>query len=191
MAGSNRSQSKAGPTQPTPEQNNNTRQDALKDVQENKTVNDGGDIWPFYPTYAMSQVEQTVYWRLVESLPDYIVLAQVQASRVLKLRRGQNAQYWFNRINRMSYDFVVCQKNSYPLAVVELDDSSHRLPERQEADRRKDKALSDAGLTLIRWQVNAVPGQAEIQELFSRLNEDQQMKRQQYRNNSSSGSHAV
>lgn len=38
----------------------------------------------------------------------------MQAERV-------NRQVWFNRINRMNYDYLICHKNSYPLLVVELD----------------------------------------------------------------------
>src|SRR4051812_4207647 len=54
--------------------------------------------------------EQVLYHRLVAALPGEIVLAQVQLSRVLGVKKGFNFNAWHNRINRLSYDFVVCGK---------------------------------------------------------------------------------
>lgn len=136
--------------------------------------------WPFYPSYAMTRNEQQLYWKLTSALPDYIVLAQVQASRILKIKKSANPQYWFNRVNRMSYDYVICHKNSYPLAVIELDDSSHERAERQEADSRKNKILNDAGLTLFRWQQQTIPDSAAIAELIRQIDVEQQQRRQQF-----------
>lgn len=135
------------------------------------------ETWPFYPAYAMSIAEQEVYWKLIQALPDYIVLAQVQASRILKVKHSRNPMYWINRVNRMSYDYVICHKNSYPLAVIELDDATHEEPDRAEADRRKNKALFDAGLKLIRWHKHEVPEQEDIRKLVAQLAEKHQEKR--------------
>src|SRR5262245_27505507 len=44
--------------------------------------------WPFYAKRPLTQVEQVLYHRLVKSLPEHIVLAQVQVSRVLGVKRG-------------------------------------------------------------------------------------------------------
>jgi len=41
-----------------------------------------------------------------------MVLAQVQLSRVLGVKKGFNPREWNNRINRMSYDFVVCSSST-------------------------------------------------------------------------------
>jgi hypothetical protein len=97
--------------------------------------------WPFYAKKPLSNPEQVLYFRLVETLPDHIVLAQVQLSRLLGVKKGHNVQSWNNRINRMSADFVVCAKDASILAVVELDDASHKKADRQDADARTAKAL--------------------------------------------------
>jgi hypothetical protein len=40
-------------------------------------------LWPFYLKRVLTQPEQVLYHRLVKALPNHIVLAQVQVSRVL------------------------------------------------------------------------------------------------------------
>ncbi len=134
-----------------------------------KVKSQGGvddEVWPFYPKKPLSQPEQVLYFRLVQALPDHIVLAQVQLSRLLGVKKGNNYQAWFNRINRMSADFVVCNKDSSIVAVIELDDATHQKEDRQAADAKKDKALSSAGIRIIRWQAKAIPDVGVIQATF-------------------------
>ena len=123
----------------------------------------GNQAWPFYAKKPLSQPEQVLYFRLIEALPGHIILAQVQLSRLLGVKKGNNHQSWLNRINRMSADFVVCNKDASVVAVIELDDASHQKTERQAADAKKDKALAAAGIKIIRWQVKAMPDQPAIQ----------------------------
>ncbi len=122
--------------------------------------------WPFYAKKPLTEVEQVLYHRLVRALPDHIVLAQVQLSRVLGVKRGHNFHTWNNRIDRMSLDFIVCRKDSSVMAVIELDDRTHERESRQEADAKKNRALSSAGVSLIRWRVNQMPGEREIRKHF-------------------------
>lgn len=129
----------------------------------------GGSIedgpWPFYPRRPLSAPEQVLYFRLVKALPECIVLAQVQVSRVLGVKKGENFHQWNNRINRLSYDFVVCSKDSTVIAAIELDDKSHESASRVEVDQRKDRATRDAGVRLIRWHVKSLPDDAQIRKL--------------------------
>ena len=127
------------------------------------------EIWPFYKTRLMTVPEQKLYWKLKRALPHLIVLAQVQASRTIRVKNGHSFKYWFNRINRTSYDFVICNKNSFPLAVIELDDSSHDNEKRQADDNRKNKALEGAKLKLFRWRMNEIPDENAIREIFKTL----------------------
>jgi very-short-patch-repair endonuclease len=121
------------------------------------------EVWPFYAKPPLSRPEQVLYHRLVSALPDHIILAQVQLSRFLGVKKGNNYRAWFNRINRMTADFVVCNKDFSIVAVIELDDSTHQRTDRQAADTKKDKALSSAGVRIVRWQANAIPDKAAIQ----------------------------
>ena len=63
----------------------------------------------------------------------------------------------------MSADFVVCSKDFSVVSVIELDDASHQKKERQAADAKKDKALTSAGIRIVRWQVKDIPDIAAIQ----------------------------
>jgi hypothetical protein len=119
--------------------------------------------WPFYIKKPLTQPEQVLYHRLVKALPEHIVLAQVQVSRVLGVKKGSNFNEWNNRINRLSYDFVVCGKDSTVLAAIELDDKTHESSQRTATDQKKNKATADAGLRLIRWNVKALPDESAIQ----------------------------
>jgi len=126
----------------------------------------GDEGWPFYAKKPLSQPEQVLYFRLIQALPEHIILAQVQLSRLLGVKKGNNYQAWFNRINRMSADFVVCNKDSSIVAVIELDDATHRREGRQVADAKKDKALASAGIRIVRWQAKSIPDIAAIQATF-------------------------
>ena len=118
--------------------------------------------WPLYPKKPLSNPEQVLYHRLVEALPDHIVLAQVQLSRFLGVKKGNNFRAWLNRINRMSADYVICTKDASVVAVIELDDATHDRPDRQSSDSKKEKAIGSAGLRLVRWNVKSIPDVSRI-----------------------------
>lgn len=124
--------------------------------------------WPFYAKKPLSQPEQVLYHRLVAALPECVVLAQVQLSQVLGVKRGFNFHQWNNRINRMSLDFLVCLKDSTIVAAVELDDKTHQRVHRIEADTKKERALSSAGIELVRWNVSALPDEQAIRQVFGK-----------------------
>lgn len=129
---------------------------------KSQTASVGNEIWPFYAKKPLSQLEQILYFRLIEALPEHIILAQVQLSRFLGVKKGHNYQSWSNRINRMSADFVVCNKDSSIVAVIELDDATHQKMDRQAADVKKDKVLGAAEIKIIRWQAKAMPDVSAI-----------------------------
>jgi len=124
------------------------------------------EVWPYYAKKVLSAPEQVLYFRLVQALPDHLVLAQVQLSRFLGVKKGQPYQTWLNRIHQMSADFVICQKDTSVFAVIELDDASHLKPARIAADAKKDRALRAAEIPIFRWPVNAIP---EVQTLRNTL----------------------
>lgn len=124
--------------------------------------------WPFYLKKPLTQPEQVLYHRLVAAMPECIVLAQVQLSRVLGVKKGFSFHEWNNRINRMSLDFVVCLKDSSVVAAIELDDKTHENASRADADAKKEKALSAAGVALIRWRVSALPDENAIRQALAK-----------------------
>jgi hypothetical protein len=135
-------------------------------VKTKKNAGIGDAPWPFYAKKPLSSPEQILYFRLCKALPEHIILAQVGLSRILGVKKGSNFGEWFNRINRMSADFVLCSKDSTIVAVIELDDASHEKADRKAADAKKDKALSSAGIRIVRWQVKSIPDEAAIKAAF-------------------------
>jgi hypothetical protein len=132
-------------------------------IRRARHVAGGATLWPFYVKRLLTQPEQVLYHRLVRALPNHIVLAQVQVSRVLGVKKGFRFHEWNNRVNRMSYDFVICDKAATAIAAIELDDKSHESDSRIEADAKKTKATADAGLRLVRWHVKSLPDERIIQ----------------------------
>jgi NOL1/NOP2/fmu family ribosome biogenesis protein len=121
--------------------------------------------WPFYAKNPLTTPEQVLYWRLIKALPDHIVLAQVQCSRVLGVKRGFKFNEWNNRINRLSYDFVICKKDGSVVAAIELDDKTHESSRRAETDAKKQRATEAAGVILVRWSVAKMPDEVVIRAL--------------------------
>lgn len=136
---------------------------AVLAIFKKRALSGSGDApWPFYAKKPLTQPEQVLYHRLASAMPECIVLAQVQLSRVLGVKKGFSFREWNNRIDRMSLDFLVCLKDSTVVAAVELDDKTHEKASRIEADAKKGKALAAAGVALIRWQVSALPDENAI-----------------------------
>jgi hypothetical protein len=69
----------------------------------------------------------------------------------------------FDHIKSRHIDFVICDPALSPLMAVELDDSSHRLPERQARDRDLNRILKIASLPLLRVPVRRAYDDADIE----------------------------
>jgi very-short-patch-repair endonuclease len=124
----------------------------------------GADEWPYYSKAPLTQPEQVLYYRLTKTLPDSVILAQVQVYSFIKVKGKSERTKWKNKINQLSVDFLVCQNDFQVVAAIELDDRSHLKEEQKERDERKSKALKTAGVRLIRF--TSVPSEEEIREAF-------------------------
>lgn len=121
--------------------------------------------WTCKPRRVLTDPEQVLFHRLREAMPECIVLAQVELSRVVVPSdpNKQNAFTLYNRIRGKSLDFVVCLKDFTVVAALELDDASHTRS-RRAADETKNDALASAGIALVRWNVRTLPTVAQIRE---------------------------
>jgi very-short-patch-repair endonuclease len=114
--------------------------------------------WPLVAKrHVLTERERTLYGRLVQSLPNHIVLSQVQLSQVLIIQHGQPKYAIFNRISRLSLDFLILNPDASVVAAIELDDVTHAHENRRKADARKSHALQSAGVPLIRWNADKLP----------------------------------
>lgn len=90
--------------------------------------------------------EQPMYFRLCDAAPERVVLAQVAFSALLTTRTLALR----NTFDRKVADFVVCTKAFEVIAVIELDDSSHKG--REAADAKRAQLLTNAGYTVLRYR---------------------------------------
>lgn len=127
------------------------------------------DTLPYQRRPIMSQTELHVYDLLLQSLPNHMIFAQVQASRIIAVPKGKKSLYWFNFISRLSYDFVICRPNGTPIAAIEIDDRSHNAPKRIATDLKKNKATETAGIAILRWPVNNIPPKHHIHKLITQI----------------------
>lgn len=117
----------------------------------------------------LTDAEQALYWRLVEALPECVILSQVTFSRFMKPDTGGVAprrEYHAlrNRISQKTIDFLVCLKDFTVVAAIELDDSSHV----EASDHARDELLRAAGIAVLRMPSRDMPTVARLRELFTR-----------------------
>lgn len=131
-----------------------------------------GELWPFVSRSPLTEVEQVLYFRLVQALPQYVVLAQVPMSAFLRVRKGRPYREWMNRISQKSVDYLVCRRDFSIVAAIELDDATHDRPRRRAADAAKNRALAGAGVPLVRWKVTSLPDFDAIRAMLGTVLED-------------------
>jgi len=119
----------------------------------------------FFPRRPLTEPEQILYWRLVNALPNYIVLPQVSFSRFLYTKGGTDKENFSKlaRARQKVADFLICEKSFYIVAICELDDSSHNPLH----DQNRDGILKEAGLRVIRWKTTQLPTEAEIKTVVT------------------------
>jgi very-short-patch-repair endonuclease len=90
--------------------------------------------------------EQAMYNRLVQTLPDLVVLPQVSFGALLTARtRAARSSF-----SRKIADFVVCDRAFKVVAVIELGDKSRKGKSQEDSER--DVLLMDAGYRVLRYQ---------------------------------------
>lgn len=133
----------------------------LKRPKQKAVKGDDLAIWPFEPMPIMTDSEVLFFKKLQLALPEYLIFSQVQLSRIIEPsdEAGRDRQFWFNRVCRQSVDFVLIDKDCQTvLAAIELDDWTHESQARQKQDAKKDKALASAGIPIIRFHAEKMPG---------------------------------
>ncbi len=117
-------------------------------------------VWPFEVMPLMTDSEIIFFRKLQQALPEYLIFSQVQLSRMIEPSQeaGNERQFWFNRVCRQSVDFVIVAADAKTiLLAIELDDWTHESKNRQKQDAKKDKALSSAGIAILRFHAERMP----------------------------------
>ncbi len=106
----------------------------------------------------LTPAEQRFYVRLFQAVGnDVVICPKVRLADAIEVRA--DALEWqaaWNRIAAKHLDFVLMSPDNYqPLMGIELDDSSHMAPQRQQRDEWLDRAVVAAGLPLLRVRVRS------------------------------------
>ncbi len=123
-----------------------------------RTTGDRDKIWR---RRLLSKNEQPMYFRLRETFPGHVVLAQVAVSSLLN-SRSKSTQSTFDR---KVADFLLCTPAFEVLAVIELDDANHKAD--AQADAASDAVLMEAGYQVLRFE--RVPDAKELKSAVGAL----------------------
>jgi very-short-patch-repair endonuclease len=117
----------------------------------------------------LSAAERSFYGVLRQAVGDRaLVFAKVSLNDLLYVKNSDYGLFrtYTNKIDRKHVDFLLCDPETVrPLAGVELDDGSHRRPERQERDAFVDQVFEAAGLPLVRVTARHASNVAELRKL--------------------------
>ena len=117
--------------------------------------------------FLLSKAEKAFYQVLLPVVPeDHVLFPKVRVADVLNVRSGsEKRQSLMNRISSKHFDFVVCDRKWLePRLAIELDDASHRSPDRQARDAFLDGACEAAGLPLLHIPVRSTYDQKALGE---------------------------
>jgi hypothetical protein len=122
--------------------------------------------WPVAARNLLSDRENSLYQCLLSLYPDHKIFVQVALSQLIDVTEDHPARQSIrNRFSQLVADFVLCRSNLSVVAVIELDDRSHERADRKDADARKNKALADAGIRLVRIPAGTLPSEDTLRDL--------------------------
>ena len=103
----------------------------------------------------MTSVEASFYNVLLRVAGDrYYIFPQIHLSALLT--NQTRGRYWkaaFQRINRVSVDYVLCEKQTMrPVYAVELDDATHDTEKRRARDDGVNRMLASVNIPLVRFR---------------------------------------
>lgn len=110
---------------------------------------------PIHAKAILTRREQQFFAVLQQAMPRAYIFPQVSFSAILTTK----GFYTRSQFNRKIADFVLCDHNLNILAIIELDDSSHKGREQQDAAR--DAMLNEAGYPVFRYAQIPVAGQLQ------------------------------
>ena len=104
---------------------------------------------------------------VLEQCTPHRVFAKVRLADILKAKTSNRSEWQkaFNAISKKHVDFVLTDRDSTKiLAVIELDDESHRRKDRQKRDQFVDTAFNAASIPIVHVQAKASYKVDELRE---------------------------
>ena len=110
----------------------------------------------------LTEREQDFFWRLREAVRDDLVIApQVVFGAFIKVKTTAltDKNHARHVVAHNRCDFLLCDKKLKPVALVEVDDSTHNNFKARSKDRRRDDLMKAVGVSVIRYRDMPAPAQ--------------------------------
>jgi very-short-patch-repair endonuclease len=116
----------------------------------------------------LSSAEKSFFQVLKTMIGDRLIICpQVSLAALFYVPRSESFQTYQNKIDRKRVDFLLCDpKTLKPVFAIELDDSSHERPDRQERDAFVEEVFEAAELPLVRVPAKQAYNTRELIALF-------------------------
>lgn len=119
----------------------------------------GHERYPYEKRSSLLTDSELAFYRSLTEAVDgaWSIHAMVRLADLIRVRpKTPKYQAWQNRIHAKHIDFLLCDPGSMEARVaVELDDATHQRSDRKARDQFVNQALADAGVPLIRIDVQS------------------------------------
>ncbi len=142
-------------------------EDLLEEINREKKLKklSQKNEYPYIPKEILDNKELDIYYRLIEELPFFNILAKVPYSSFLDVKEGFNPQLLKNKTNKLIADFVICRRDFSVVLVIEVEKNSSKKVLEQ-----KEKVLQNAKIPLYMWDLDNPPSFEELQEIIKGSN---------------------
>lgn len=142
----------------------------------NEVVSDDKDYTKCYQKkFLLTKNEYHAYKSLKTILDKYEMIAcpKVRLLDIIEPINGDKYKGALGKIQSKHVDFVICDKDLYVKGILELDDNSHNVPERQERDQFVDTILRNVGYKVVRVRAITEENIKELLPLNTQVNSQQ------------------
>lgn len=117
----------------------------------------GEKRFPYEKRSSLLTQSELAFYRVLQDAVDgrWAIHTMVRMADLIRVQpETPKFQSWQNRIHAKHIDFLLCDSGTLEAKLaVELDDRSHQRPDRKRRDEFVNQALNDAGLPLLRVDV--------------------------------------
>lgn len=128
----------------------------LREILSGTGAKEERDFSPYRLRSALLTPAERSFWGVLQRVvpSEHLIWPKVRLVDLLLVEgEGGKRLSAFNQVRAKHVDFVVVRaKDTRPILAIELDDSSHQRPDRQERDRFIDELMQKVGLPLVRIQ---------------------------------------
>jgi len=140
--------------------------------QDDRPTNQRGkEVYPYRVRDDFLSPAETSFYHVLKSMvgENLTICPQAPLAALFFVAQGKQTQTYQNKIDRKRVDFVLCDpKTLKPRLAIELDDSSHQRPERQERDAFVEQVFVHAGLPLVRVPAQSSYNTQDLAAQFKR-----------------------